>query len=156
MEGVNLVDFQAVGFRCAQAHFHLVAGERVLLLRRLKRHIFQKQLAVGIEQVGLGNIGVGFAVVKQHKIFAFIAAGVVFQQIQRAQIAAFLINHGFYRVGGHRDRGDGAERRFLNRVIGRGGLLLALCGLLCGSRLRAGEHLLPAEQNQQRKAEKNH
>ena len=96
-KSINFVDFQAVGFRCAQADFNFVTFQTVLFLWGGKADAFQNVVALSVQKFRLGNVGVFLAVVKQDERFVFVAGCFVLQEGQLTQVAAFLIDDGFNR-----------------------------------------------------------
>ena len=117
-----------------------------MFLRRGKTDIFQDIVALRIQQFGLRDISVVFAVVKQDEILVRITRRFVLQQSQPPQITALLINNGLDRIGGHGNRHGGSQCRFR---LG-GNRLLLLHGMLRLRRLRCREKLLPTEQYRKR------
>ena len=145
-ESINFVDFQAVGFRRAQADFDFVAFQTVLFLRSAKADAFQNVVALCVQKLGLGNVGVFFAVVKQDERFVFVAGCFVLQEGQLTQVAAFLIDDGFNCVCGNGNRRSRGKRGFGSGFCRSSGRLL-LRGLLRRIRFGAGEKMFPAGKN---------
>ena len=142
-KSINFVDFQAVGFRCAQADFNFVAFQTVLFLRSGKTDAFQNVVALCVQKLGLGNVGVFFAIVKQDERFVFVAGCFVLQEGQLAQVSAFFVDDGFDRVCGNGNRGGRGKRGFGSGFCRSSGRLL-LRGLLRRIRFGAGEKMFPA------------
>lgn len=105
--------------RRAQADFDFVAFQTVLFLRSAKADAFQDVVALCVQKLGLGNVGVFLAVVKQDERFVFVAGCFVLQEGQLTQVAAFLIDDGFNRVCGNGNRGGWSKRGFGNAFAGR-------------------------------------
>jgi len=155
-ESIDFVDFQSVCFRRAQADFDFVAVETVFFLRCGKVDAFEDVVALCIQKLGLGNVGVFFAVVKQGEGFVFVAICFVFEQGHLTQVAAFFVDDGFDRVGRYGNRRCGGECGFSGSGCGGLLLLLLLRGLLCRIGFGAGEEMFPAGKDCQRDGKKCH